>query len=87
MTKNIVVLPRELTAENGAKGLMMGEFFETIKVHNPEYCGNQCDNCDVMCLDDDVSKIEFFDRKVGVSWTTIKAIHKRVVAGLEVKGG
>lgn len=33
-----VVMPRRLTAENGAKALMAGEFFERIFV--------RCDRCD-----------------------------------------
>ena len=34
-----VRMPDSLTAENGAKALFMGEFFEHIEVGNPEYCG------------------------------------------------
>jgi hypothetical protein len=33
---NKVIMPKELTAENGAKSLMIGEFFETREIENPE---------------------------------------------------
>jgi hypothetical protein len=66
-----VIMPRELTAENGAKALMMGEFFETIQVANPDYC------------DDETSPYneepETLSDKVTISWTSIKGIYKKAV--------
>ncbi len=37
-------MPKSLTAENGAKKLLLGEFYETAIIDNPEYC--ECDDCD-----------------------------------------
>jgi hypothetical protein len=55
-----VLVPRELTAENGAKAFLIGEFSETF-----DYMDDEGDEC--------VADIP-------VSWTTIKAIHKKMVA-------
>lgn len=38
-----LVMPRSLTAGNGAKSLLNGEFFETVEIPNEEYCG--CGEC------------------------------------------
>jgi len=59
-----VVMPRKLTAENGAKALLMGEFFEE---HECSY------------YDADGKLVEYTE-KVPVSWDTIKEIYKKVVA-------
>lgn len=70
------VMPRSLTAENGAKALLMGEFFEEIEVRNPLYCG--CGDCD-MC-NDFPDEYEFVTQKVPVSWDTIKSIYAKIVS-------
>jgi len=77
-----VFMPRELTAENGAKGLMTGEFYEEIRDDCP-YCdgtgsidarGHEpCDECG-----GDAS----YMRKIPVSWTTIKEIYAMAVKHL-----
>ena len=54
-------MPTELTAENGAKALLNGEFFEEWG------------------LDASDSDEEFNNIDVPVSWTTIKAIYKKIV--------
>ena len=78
--KENAILPKELTAENGAKALLIGEFHETVNIPNPDYCGDQCGDCDLNCEDDDPCKIlESSPQKVPVSWTTIKAIYKKIV--------
>ena len=59
-----VVMPRRLTAENGAKALLIGEFFEE---HECSY------------YDADGELVEYTE-KVPVSWDTIKEIYKKVVA-------
>ncbi len=59
-----VVMPRSLTAENGAKALLIGEFFEE---HECSY------------YDADGELVEYTE-KVPVSWNTIKEIYKKVVA-------
>lgn len=65
-------LPRNLTAENGAKAALIGEFSEQIEVTCDE-----CSGCNPDC--------EFCDGKtwrqsVPVSWTTIKEIYAAAVA-------
>lgn len=72
----MAIVPREITAETGHKAGMMGEFFERIADTCPQCEGSgrhdasDCDLCD--CMGE-------VTRDVGVSWTTIKAIHKRIV--------
>ncbi|HBQ5724376.1 TPA: DUF550 domain-containing protein [Klebsiella pneumoniae subsp. pneumoniae] len=61
-----VLVPMRLTAENGAKGALSGEFSETKFVNCPECFGDdECETCDGS------GKIEI---TVPVTWTTIKAI-------------
>lgn len=61
-----VMVPMRLTAENGAKGVLSGEFSETKFVNCPECFGDdECETCDGS------GRIEI---KVPVSWTTIKDI-------------
>lgn len=61
-----VMVPKRLTAENGAKGALSGEFSETKFVNCPECFGDdECETCDGS------GRIEI---KVPVSWTTIKDI-------------
>ena len=73
-------LPRKLTAENGAKAALSGEFFETIEVPNPDYCG--CMNCDY-CLHNGYDEPMYITQKVPVTWTTIKAIWDKAVEHFE----
>lgn len=61
-----MLVPMRLTAENGAKGALSGEFSETKFVNCPECFGDdECETCDGS------GRIEI---KVPVSWTTIKEI-------------
>ena len=66
---DLIRMPRELTAENGAKALLIGEFTETVK--NPAYCGCGEEFCDACEVESDYKYLT-----VPVSWTTIKAIYK-----------
>lgn len=59
-----VVMPRSLTAENGAKALLSGEFFEE---HECSY------------YDADGELVEYTE-KVPVRWGTIKRIYDKVVS-------
>ncbi len=60
------VMPKKLTADNGAKGALSGEFSETKTISCPECLGDdECETCD----GSGTIKIN-----VPVSWTTIKAI-------------
>jgi hypothetical protein len=70
-----VAMPKELTAENGAKALMMGEFYETVETGNEAFCG--CGTCD-FCIefpDEPESTLQ----KIPISWTTIKEIYAMAV--------
>ncbi len=70
-------MPPELTAENGAKSLLNGEFKESIEVDNPEYCDcGECHYCEDI-QDEDVSDTITID--VPVQWTTIKDIYRKIV--------
>ncbi len=66
-----VMEPKKLTAENGAKSLLSGEFLETTFISCPEcFTDEECESCDGSGR----IKIE-----VPVSWTTIKAIWNKGV--------
>ncbi len=74
-----LTMPRELTAENGAKKLLIGEFHEVIYVDNPDYCGcgeHACDICQ------EANEPETIPQKVMISWSTIKDIYKMAVEHL-----
>lgn len=85
MTSKKVIMPAELTAENGAKYLMIGEFSETVFIP----C-NECDDGVVHSDSDAVYADECdvcsgsggYDLKVAITWPTIKAIHARAVKHL-----
>ncbi|MGL0856519.1 DUF550 domain-containing protein [Klebsiella pneumoniae] len=78
-----VMVPMRLTAENGAKGALSGEFSETEFVNCPECFGDdECETCDGS------GRIEI---TVPVTWTTIKEIWAKGVEHFtatprEVKG-
>ena len=60
------LVPKRLTAENGAKRALSGEFSETKFINCPECFGDEdCETCDGS------GRIEI---SVLVTWTTIKAI-------------
>ena len=70
-----VIVPKKLTAENGAKGVLSGEFSETTFISCPECFGDDdCDTCDGS------GRIEI---KVPVTWTTIKSIWDKGIAHLQ----
>lgn len=61
-----VLVPKKLTAENGAKRVLSGEFSETKFINCPECFGDDdCETCDGS------GRIEI---TVPVTWTTIKTI-------------
>lgn len=62
-----VIVPRQLTAEDGYKYALSAEFFEEIDVTNPEYD------------EDDEDSDEVLHIRVPIQWTTIKEIHRAVV--------
>lgn len=76
---DIVLMPRALTAENGAKGLLMGEFEEVIESTCMECFGIRKNDCKY-CQGTKITRIIF-----PISWTTIKEIYAKCVENLEVK--
>lgn len=83
----VVIMPKALTAENGAKMYMMGEFNEEITLSCPE-----CDGSGVAYSDDvdeEYGDVEVvceicagageYVQVVPVSWTTIKEIYAMAV--------
>lgn len=71
-------MPESLTAENGAKGLLIGEFYSEIELDNPDHCGcGRCDCC-IEGLDEDATYVQ----RVPVSWSTIKDIYAMAVKHL-----
>lgn len=72
--EGFVLMPKRLTAENGAKAAMIAEFYEEITVRCPD-----CDNCDedqycAGCNDEGTVQ-----QPVQVQWDTIKQIYTRAV--------
>lgn len=69
-----VLMPKRLTAENGAKAALMGEFKESIEVPCPECFGEledyECETCE------NVGRVS---QGVTVGWDTIKEIYSRAV--------
>ena len=76
-----LVMPLALTAENGAKALMIGEFSESVVLRCNECdgegwledIGDECPECD---------GAGDYAIKVPVSWDTIKAIYAKAVEHL-----
>ena len=79
MKDKLILMPESLTAENGAKGLMSGEFFEATTVQCQDcggdgfYDNNHDEMCEV-CLG-----IGDYIVKVPIGWTTIKEIYAMYV--------
>lgn len=82
-----ILMPRRLTAENGAKKLMIGEFFVDYAETCPECEGygyarhTEEDLCDV-CKGEGSQNV-----RIQVPWSTIKNIYDKAVKhfGEEVK--
>ena len=72
-----VLMPKRLTAENGAKKLLIGEFKEKVIFH--------CENCDGegsfeyggTCLECGGSGE--YSVSVPISWDNIKSIYRKIV--------
>jgi hypothetical protein len=71
-----VLLPRKLTAENGAKSLLMGEFSEKVQVACAQCADIPEDSCP------DCNGTGYVDGEVPVSWDTLKRIYAMVVEHL-----
>ncbi|MCM7555409.1 hypothetical protein [Enterobacter kobei] len=64
------VMPLKLTAENGAKGALSGEFHVTNRIVCQSCAGEGCEDCN-----DEGG----WDAEIPVSWDTIKRIHEAAV--------
>ncbi|MBW5802222.1 Lar family restriction alleviation protein [Halomonas elongata] len=76
LPEGVALVPREITAESGYKARMIGDFVETIEDCCPECGGSGWDDgedCEVC------EGRGGWYRMVSVEWTTIKAIHRRVI--------
>lgn len=78
VAKGMVLMPDSLTAENGAKYALIGNFTEIVQVDCPLCEGGDftdkaggCDECGGTAVT---------DQEVPVRWTTIKAIYAAAVA-------
>lgn len=77
--EGMALVPQTVSAESGHKAGMIGDFSETVSI--------MCEACDGSGEDenaDDMTCAECdgsgeYGLKVPVSWTTIKAIHRRIV--------
>lgn len=81
MQTETVVMPIALTAENGAKGFMSGEFFEAIE-HSCNKCFDEDEDVKAAC--ELCEGKGYHIQKVPVSWHTIKAIYAKAVQKLGV---
>jgi len=73
IAEGYALLPRELTAENGAKALLIGEFHETRVFECPGCGGEDAEDCE-LC---DGSGAQ--EMKLVVQWDTIKRIWRKAV--------
>jgi DnaJ-class molecular chaperone len=77
-------MPKKLTAENGAKALLSGEFYENFEMQCPQ-CGGAGSIVDEFEFGDEEISCDYCDGygeytvRVPVSWTTIKEIYKKIV--------
>lgn len=71
-----VLMPKRLTAENGAKSLLLGEFKETIQMPCPECDGEGDDEC-LTC--ENMGEVPY---DIPVNWENIKAIYEMAVEHL-----
>jgi hypothetical protein len=73
-TEELVKMPRRLTAENGAKALLLGEFYEAVEAECPDCAARQfsagCETC---------GGTGYIGQRVPVSWETIKKIYATAV--------
>jgi hypothetical protein len=76
VSEKMILMPEMLTAENGAKYALIGEFYETIPTQCHECHGNpdEREDCEFCEGTGEITQ------RVPVQWTTIKDIYKRAVA-------
>ncbi|KZQ38511.1 hypothetical protein A3464_18675 [Enterobacter genomosp. O] len=64
------IMPLKLTADNGAKGALCGEFHVQYRIVCQSCVGEGCEDC---------NHTGGWDAEIPVSWDTIKRIHKSAV--------
>ncbi len=78
MTEELILMPKSLTAENGAKSLLIGEFSETVIMRCEECDGSGVtfyDGCEEIC--EECTGAGDYSLKVPIEWTTIKDIYAK----------
>ncbi|MBS6081872.1 MAG: hypothetical protein KIC49_11720 [Pseudomonas fluorescens] len=75
------IMPRQLTAENGAKGLLLGEFKLLVTMECPECCGLEEPSEGCFICDGEGE----YGQKHTIPWDQIKFIYSKAVSGLAVK--
>lgn len=75
------IMPESLTAENGAKGALSGEFFTVTEIACEECCcdydeDDPCENCNGF----GVKKV-----RTAIGWSTIKDIYKMAVGATAIR--
>ncbi|NIB43757.1 hypothetical protein HBA55_29410 [Pseudomaricurvus alkylphenolicus] len=84
MSDEDVLMPKSLTAENGAKGFLSGEFFEEVNYPCPHCAAdNEHHDEDTGCHECDGTAV--INSKVYVSWNNIKAIYAKAVEMIGVE--
>ncbi len=84
--EDLILMPLKLTAENGAKGVMSGEFKETL-IMSCEHCdGDGFTNgfVDIVCEECDGAGD--YSLGVAIGWDTIKEVYDRIVGHFDKKG-
>ena len=76
---DMVLMPKELTAENGAKALLIGEFHVERQVPNPDYDSDLDDDGEGVDSD---GEPEEFTEQIPIPWDTIKQIYAMAVQHL-----
>lgn len=76
---NKILMPVALTAENGAKSLLIGEFHETISIQCNE-CGGEGEIDEQIC--DECEGAGSHNYKVSIGWDTAKDIYATAVKHL-----
>ncbi len=75
--EKMIFMPERLTAENGAKAALMGEFHLNRNVTCPECHGEGCEDC---------KGVGGWSEKIPVDWTTIKEIYAKAVEHFREEG-
>lgn len=81
MPDGYCIMPRQLTAENGAKALLLGEFKLLTTMECPECCGldEPTEGCSICDGEGE------YGQKHTIPWDQIKFIYSKAVAGLALK--